>query len=168
MPRKLGNNIYQKTINILKVNVAGSVISYISRRKLIIGKFLIVSGSAVIINLLLLFLMVRYWGFDTVLRENAANIISMELSIIYNFFMSRTFTWSDRQKEKGGRLFIQIFKFHVTIGITILFRAALFPILQQLGVFYIINAAIGIILAAIFNFYVYDALIFKKRGTRDV
>jgi dolichol-phosphate mannosyltransferase len=166
--RKLGNGISQKTIKILRVNVAGSVISYIRHRKLIIGKFLIVSGSAVVINLLLLFLMVRYWGFNTLLRENAANIISMELSIIYNFFMSRAFTWSDRDKEKGIKLFIQIVKFHVAIGITLLFRAALFPILQQFGIFYIINAAIGIALAAIFNFLIYDAFIFKKRSAGDV
>ncbi|MGD0795814.1 MAG: GtrA family protein [Dehalococcoidales bacterium] len=151
-------------MKILRENVARNIIIYITRRKLIMVKFLVVSGSAVAINLVLLFLMVRYWGFDTVLRENAANIISMEISIIYNFFLSRAFTWSDRHKEKGGRLVIQILKFHVAIGITLLFRAALFPILQHFGVYYIINAAIGIIIAAIFNFFIYDALIFRERG----
>ncbi len=58
------------------------VISYISRRRLTIGKFLIVSGSAVALNLLLLFLMVEYLGFSTRLGENVANATSMELSII--------------------------------------------------------------------------------------
>jgi dolichol-phosphate mannosyltransferase len=155
-------------MKILRENVARNIIIYITRRKLIMVKFLVVSGSAVAINLVLLFLMVRYWGFDTTLRENAANIISMEISIIYNFFLSRAFTWSDRHKEKGGRLVIQILKFHVTIGITLLFRAALFPILQHFGVYYIINAAIGIIIAAIFNFFVYDALIFREGGPKNV
>ena len=138
------------------------VISYISRRRLTIGKFLIVSGSAVGLNLLLLFLMVRYWGFDTPLLENVANAVSMELSIIYNFFLSRAITWADRRKEYGRRLFIQMLKFHLTIGITILFRLGLFPLLQMLGVFYILNAAIGIAIAAVFNFVIYDTLIFKK------
>ena len=138
------------------------VISYISRRRLTIGKFLIVSGSAVGLNLLLLFLMVRYWGFDTPLLENVANAVSMELSIIYNFFMSRAITWADRHKEYGRRLCIQMLKFHLPIGITVLFRLGLFPLLQLLGVFYILNAAIGIAIAAVFNFVIYDTLIFKK------
>jgi dolichol-phosphate mannosyltransferase len=138
------------------------MISYVGRRKLTIGKFLIVSGSAVGLNLLLLFLMVRYWGFDTPLLENVANAVSMELSIIYNFFMSRAITWADRHKEYGRRLCIQMLKFHLPIGITVLFRLGLFPLLQLLGVFYILNAAIGIAIAAVFNFVIYDTLIFKK------
>lgn len=128
-----------------------------------IGKFLIVSGSAVALNLLLLYLMVRYLGFDTPLLENLANAVAMEVSIMYNFFMSRAITWGDRHKERGRRLFIQMVKFHLTIGVTILFRLALFPALQYFGVTYMYNAAIGISLAAIFNFAIYDALIFKMR-----
>jgi len=138
------------------------IISYISRRRLTIGKFLIVSGSAVALNLFLLFIMVRYLGFSTRLGENVANATSMELSIIYNFFMSRAITWADRHKEHGRRLFIQMLKFHLAIGITVLFRLGLFPILQMLGVFYIFNAAIGIAIAAVFNFVIYDTLIFKR------
>ena len=149
---------------IFNVDAVKKVISYVSCRKLTIGKFLVVSGSAVALNLLLLFLMVRYLGFNTPLGENLANALSMELSIIYNFFMSRMFTWSDRIKESGKRLFLQIVRFHVTIGATILLRIFLFWLLQQLGVFYLINAAIGIGLAAIFNFIVYDTLIFKRGG----
>jgi len=144
------------------------MISYVGSRKLTIGKFLIVSGSAVGLNLLLLFLMVRYWGFDTLLLENVANAISMELSIIYNFFMSRAVTWADRHKEHGKRLVIQMLKFHLTIGITMLFRLGLFPLLQLLGVFYILNAAIGIALAAVFNFVIYDTVVFKKGGSGNV
>ncbi len=139
-----------------------TVISYISRRKWTIVKFLIVGGSAVALNLLLLYLMVRYLGLSTRLGENVANATSMELSIIYNFFMSRAITWADRPKESGRRLLIQMLKFHLAIGMTILFRLALFPILQLFGVFYIINAVIGIAIAAAINFVIYDTLVFKK------
>jgi dolichol-phosphate mannosyltransferase len=136
--------------------------SYVSTRRLIIGKFLIVSGSAVALNLLLLFLMVRYLGFSTSLLQNVANAVSMELSIIYNFFMSRSITWRDRDKEKGIKMFIQLLGFNVTIGVTILLRLALFPSLQHAGVPYLLNATIGIALAAIFNFFIYDIWVFKK------
>ena len=138
------------------------VISYISRRKLTIVKFLIVGGSAVALNLLLLYLMVRYLGLSTRLGENLANATSMELSIIYNFFMSRAITWADRPKESGRRLLIQMLKFHLAIGMTILFRLTLFPILQLFGVFYILNSVIGIAIAASINFVIYDTLVFKK------
>lgn len=138
--------------------------SYVSHRKLTIGKFLMVGGSAVALNLVLLFLMVSYLGFNSPLGENLANALSMEISIIYNFFMSRKFTWRDRPQKSGKRLFLQILGFHVTIGATILLRIILFWWLQKLGVFYILNAAIGIGLAATFDFIVYDTLIFKKGG----
>ena len=151
-----------KRISILRPPTIKAVISYVSLRRLTIGKFLIVSGSAVALNLLLLFLMVRYLGFSSRLGENVANAASMELSIIYNFFLSRAITWADRHKEYGKRLFIQMLKFHLTIGITIIFRLALFPLLQLLGVSYLLNAAIGIAIAAVFNFVVYDTVIFKK------
>jgi len=136
---------------------------YIYRQRLVIGKFLLVSGSAVILNLLLLYLMVDYLGFKSSLGQNVANVISMELSIVYNFFLSRAITWKDRYQERGKQLLIQVLKFHVTIGITILFRLGLFAVLQWVGVNYLINAAIGIAISAIFNFLIYDALIFKKK-----
>ena len=151
-----------RRIKFWTANMPRIVIFYVKHRRLTIVKFLIVSGSAVALNLLLLFLMVRYLGFGTTLGENAANAISMELSIIYNFFMSRVITWSDRTRERGRKLLIQIAKFHAAIGISLLFRLVLFAILQRFGVFYIYNASIGIALAAIFNFVVYDTLIFKE------
>ena len=141
---------------------ARRVISYLGSRKVTIGKFLVVSGSAVALNLLLLFLMVRYLGFGSSLRQNIANAVSMELSIVYNFLMSRAITWNDRSKEEGSRLLVQILQFHAAIGVTVLFRLALFPALQHVGVPYLLNAAIGIALASIFNFFVYDAIVFKK------
>jgi dolichol-phosphate mannosyltransferase len=137
-------------------------VEYIKQRRSIIGRFIVVSGSAVLLNLLLLYLLVHYLGFDSSLKQNVANIISMEISIIYNFFLSRAVTWKDRYREKGRSFYIQILKFHITIGITILFRMGLFALLQWLGVHYMINATIGIASSALFNFFVYDALIFKK------
>lgn len=140
------------------------IISYIESRRQIIGKFILVSGSAVLLNLLFLHVMVKYLGMNSVLGENIANIISMELSIIYNYFLSRAITWKDRYREQGRRLLYQIVKFHIAIGITILMRIGLFALLQWWGVFYILNAAIGIIIAAGFNFIAYDIIIFKRRA----
>jgi putative flippase GtrA len=144
---------------------AGKFWQYFTDRKSTIWKFAIVSGSAVLLNLFLLYVLVRYLGFASPCEENIANVIAMELSIIYNFFLSRTITWRDRNLEQGRMLLIQIIKFHATIGITILFRMGLFALLQHVGIYYIVNAAIGIAISALFNFVVYDALIFKRRHT---
>jgi len=130
---------------------------------LVLIRFLLVSGSAVILNLILLYLLVNFFMLNTPLGENIANVASMEIAVIYNFFMSRWITWGDRHKEKGVHLLLQLLKFHVTIGITIIFRIILFFLLQLAGLHYMLNAAIGIALAALFNFVVYDALIFKSK-----
>ena len=126
-------------------------------------KFVLVSGSAVLLNLLLLYLLVAYCGLVTPLGENIANVISMEIAVIYNFFMSRAFTWQDRRREYGRKLAWQLLKFHVAIGSTLLLRIALFFFLQMAGAHYILNAAIGIALAASINFALYDTLIFRQK-----
>lgn len=161
---KFNNSRFSVRLNTMMVTAVSKVISYVSNRRLTIGKFLIVSGSAVALNLILLFLLVRYLGFSSPFLQNVANALSMELAIIYNFFMSRAITWRDRDREKGIRMFIQLLQFNVTIGVTILMRLALFPTLQHAGVPYLLNATIGIALAAIFNFFIYDFWVFKKGG----
>jgi dolichol-phosphate mannosyltransferase len=138
-----------------------NVIPYLSSNRQVIFKFVLVSGSAVILNLLLLYFMVRYLGLNTAWGENIANILSMEISVIYNFFLSRAITWGDRPREHGWRLFMQLVKFHIAIGITTLMRIGLFALLQWLGVFYLLNATIGIVIAACLNFIAYNTLVFK-------
>ncbi len=152
----------------MQTNIRQNAIAYLSKRKIIITKFLVVSGSAVLLNLGLLFVLVNYLGFHDTFGQNIANVISMELSIVYNYVLSRAITWNDRSKETGRGLFFQILKFHATIGVTILLRIALFPLLQHLGLFYLLNAAIGIVLSALINFVVYDSIVFKEKGGENV
>jgi dolichol-phosphate mannosyltransferase len=138
------------------------IFSKIKSKQKVILKFIVVSGSAVIINLVLLYILVKFFKLDDKIGENIANAISMEISIIYNYFMGRAITWRDRPREKGTRLLLQLLKFHLAIGSTLLFRLTLFPVLQHFGVTYIINAAIGIALSSILNFLIYDNYVFKK------
>ncbi|MAE10904.1 MAG: hypothetical protein CL876_03130 [Dehalococcoidales bacterium] len=140
-----------------------NLISYIRLKKKTIVKFLLVGGSAVLVNLSLLYFFVEYVGLNTAIGENIANVLSMEMSIIYNFFLSRAITFGDRHKEHGMRLLYQMVKFHVAIGIIFLMRMGLFALLQWVGVYYLLNAIIGIGIAAGFNFLAYDTKIFKHR-----
>ncbi|MDD4877105.1 MAG: GtrA family protein [Dehalococcoidales bacterium] len=140
------------------------IVVYARQRIWKIGKFLVVGGSAALLTLLILYVLVDHLGFNTKLGENVANLIGMELGIIYNYFMMRAITWQDIPKEAGKNLFIQILKFHAALIMTTLLRLILFALLQFLNVYYIINAAIGILLVAALNFIAYDTMIFKDNG----
>ncbi|RJQ28494.1 MAG: GtrA family protein [Peptococcaceae bacterium] len=137
------------------------VTGYIRSRRVRFLKFLAVGASAAAINLGFLFLLVRHMGLDTPFEQNIANALSMELSVIYNFAVSREITWGDTRREKGLNLFVQVLSFHAAVGASVLLRLALFPLLQLLGVFYLLNAAAGIGAGAVLNFMAYDRIVFK-------
>jgi len=166
MKNRIYHNLYAaiSSNTVLSSIKKWKIVAYVYQRISKIGMFLVVGGSTALLVLLMLYILVSYLGFNTRLGENIANAISMELGTIYNFFMMRGVTWRDRYKESGGSLVIQMLKFHLALGISLVGRLALFALLQFLGVFYIINAAIGMALAAAFNFVAYDTVIFKKRG----
>ncbi len=50
-----------------------------------VQKFVLVGGSAAVVNLGLMTFLVEYLGFDGYYLKNLANIISMEISIVYAF-----------------------------------------------------------------------------------
>lgn len=139
------------------------IIEYVRIRMRKIIKFLVVGGSAALLALLILYLLVNYFGLNSILGENIANLISMEIATIYNFFMMRSITWAGIPKEHGKNLLIQIIRFHVALIITTILRVVLFAFLQFLSVQYMLNAATGMLLAAALNFMAYDSMIFNKK-----
>ena len=136
---------------------------YVRNNKFRIFKFLISGSSAAILNLSLLYILVRYLQLNTRFLENIANALSMEVSIIYNFIINRYWTWRDAKKERGFKLLKQCTLFHFAVGISIGIRLIMFPILQFYGVHYLINASVGIGVGAIVNYILYDRVIFKRR-----
>lgn len=150
--------------NIMNINqIKLRFIGHIQDNKYRMFKFFISGSSAAIINLGLLYILVAYFQFNTRFLENIANALSMEISIMYNFILSRFWTWNDAKKEYGPKLLVQCISFHLAVGFSIGIRLIMFPILQFFGVHYIINAIIGIGTAAVVNYILYDRIIFKKR-----
>lgn len=139
------------------------LIEYIQNNRLRILKFLLSGSSAAIINLGLLYILVGYLRFDTRLLENVANAFSMEVGIIYNFLLSRFWTWNDAKREYGIKLIKQYLSFHAAVGVSICIRLIMFPILQLFGIHYLINATLGIGTAATVSYILYDRIIFKER-----
>ena len=80
-----------------KFNISATLIARIR-------KFLIVGFSAAALNLGLMMLFVELLGFTSFSLKNIANILSMEISIAFNFTLSRLWTWDDAPKRQGRGL----------------------------------------------------------------
>ena len=125
-------------------------------------KFLLGGGVAAIFNLVLIFAMIEWLGFNTPLLRNIANIIAIELSLIFSFFVYRIWVWPGglwKIKEVFGK---QLILYHFAAGTAVSVRILiLFPLLDWLGVNYGINTLIGVLLSATINYLISDRLVFK-------
>ncbi len=127
-----------------------------------IKRFLIVGMSAAFVNVSIMVLFVEGLGFKTYFLRNLANILSIEVSIIYNFMLSRSWTWSDTPSIKGRDLLGQCVSFHVANLTGLFLRVVLFAFLEKLAVYYVLNIMLGIVLAAFVSYILYDKIVFKK------
>lgn len=105
-------------------------------------------------------ILVEHLKFTSMLLQNIAYAISIEVSIIVGFFLHAIITWQYRFRSFwnfAGRFFL----FHLVTGISFVIRQALFYILLRMGVHYKLNLIIGIALAVIINFIGYSRIVFK-------
>jgi dolichol-phosphate mannosyltransferase len=126
-------------------------------------RFIIVGSSAAIVNFAFMIFFVEALSFNTYLLKNIANLISIEVSVFFNFLLSRIWTWDDAPKRKGKGLISQFIYFNLAALTGIFVRLIIFAILDKLGVFYLINVFFGIGIASILNFLLYDKLIFRRQ-----
>jgi dolichol-phosphate mannosyltransferase len=125
-------------------------------------RFLLVGSSAFIVNALLMIFFVETLGFASSLMKNIANLIAMEISIFYNFLISRMWTWKDAPKKQQSKLAVQFVAFNFAALAGVVIRIALFAALENWHMYYLLNMTIGVGVAAAFDFVLYDRLIFKR------
>ena len=125
-------------------------------------RFLLVGSSAFVVNAALMVFFVEALGFVSPLMKNAANMAAMEISIFYNFLISRLWTWKDAPKKRQGRLAAQFVAFNVAAVAGVMIRIASFAVMESWQMHYLLNVTIGSGLAAAFDFVLYDRLIFKR------
>jgi dolichol-phosphate mannosyltransferase len=125
-------------------------------------RFLLVGASAFIVNALLMIFFVEALGFTSSLMKNIANLIAMEVSIFYNFLISRMWTWTDAPKKQQSRLAVQFVAFNFAALAGVMVRIALFAAMENWHIYYLVNMTIGVGVAAGFDFVLYDRLIFKR------
>ena len=127
-------------------------------------KFLIGGGVAAVFNLVAIFLLIEGLGLTTPLQRNIANIIAIELSLIFGFFIYRIWVWPGGVWRISQVLLKQLPLYHFSAGASVLLRILIvFPLLDRLGVNYSINTLIGVVLSAILNYLISDRLVFKDR-----
>lgn len=126
-------------------------------------KFLVTGLSAAVLNLLLLAFFVEVLYFRTYFLKNLANILSIFICIIYNFIVSRLWTWGNIPKKSGKELMTQFLLFNIANLFTMLVRGVLFAWLEKMGMYYLLNATLGIAVAAAISYLLYDRLVFTNR-----
>ncbi len=125
-------------------------------------KFLLGGGLAAALNLLLIFLLIEKLNFNTSLLRNIANAVSIEISLIFSFFVYRTWVWTGGVWTIREVFLRQLPLYHVSAGVAVITRIFfIFPILDWLKVNYAINTLIGALLSASINYLISDRFVFK-------
>ena len=132
-----------------------------------IKRFLIVGLSAAIANFLIISLFIELLGFNSYFLKNLANLLAIEISAVYNFCISRLWTWKDAPRKHGPNLIPQFLSFNLALLAGIVIRVILFAVLEKCGVFYLLNVALGIAVAAGIDFVLYDKLVFRRERHQE-
>ncbi len=133
-----------------------------------IMKFLIVGRSAAAVNLLLITIFIELLEFKGYFFKNLANVLAIEMSAVYNFSISRLWTWKDAPRKQGKGMIGQFISFNLALLAGIVIRIILFAVLEKWGVFYLLNVGFGIGIAACIDFILYDRFVFKRERTVNV
>lgn len=127
-------------------------------------KFLFGGGVAAALNLVLISYLIEKAGFNTPFLENIANIISIEISLIFSFFVYRILVWKGGSWKIQDILLKQLPLYHLSAGTAVILRVfVVFPFLNWLGVSYSVNTLIGVLLSASLNYLISDRFVFNEQ-----
>jgi dolichol-phosphate mannosyltransferase len=125
-------------------------------------KFLLGGGLAAALNLVFIYLIIEKLGFNTPFLRNIANVISIEISLIFSFFIYRTWVWTGGVWNLKEVFLRQLPLYHISAGLAVITRILfIFPILDWLRVNYAINTVIGALVSASINYLISDRFVFK-------
>lgn len=120
----------------------------------LMGAFVALSQLASII------LLVDGFGMSTILLQNLANVLSIEVSILVGFWLHSRISW--RHRFASARDLIRgFFVFHLVTGVSVLTRVGVFYALSLTGMDYRLNALIGVAIAVVLNFFGYNRFVFR-------
>ena len=124
-------------------------------------RFLFFGGSAAAVNVALMYGFIDWLGWNTVVLRNLANVISVELSLLYSYVVYRLFVWNEPGARFQEPLPKQLLRYHGSAGAAILIRwVLLFPLLDFLGVHHLINTIIGALGSCVINYLLASRYVF--------
>ncbi|MBD2179796.1 glycosyltransferase [Aerosakkonema funiforme] len=127
-------------------------------------KFIIAGGVAATFNLLLMNCLIEFMGFDTPILRNVANVLSIEMSLLFSFFLYRILVWPGGNWTVREVWLRQLPLYHMSAGSAIIARIFIvFPILDSLLIDYRINTLVGVLINASLNYLISDKLVFKSQ-----
>ncbi len=129
-----------------------------------IFRYLICGVITAAFNVLLISAIIELFGIDQPVMRNLANVFSIEVSLVFSFFVYRTWVWSKGNWKIKEVIWRQIPIFHLSFGASIGSRSFIvFPILDWFGVHYTINTLVGILFGSIINYKISDRWVFKPK-----
>ena len=129
-----------------------------------IFRFLVCGVVTAAFNILIITVIIEFWKLDQPVFRNIANVVSIEVSLIFSFFVYRTWVWSRGSWNFLEVLWRQIPLYHLSCGSVVAIRSLiLFPFLDWLGVNYSINTLVGILIGSVMNYVLSDRLVFKAK-----
>ena len=150
-------------LTIASMNLLGTIesVSLTSVMKARVCRFLLFGLSAALVNLALIFVLIEVFQLSSPFLRNVANIISLELSLLYSFVVYRLFVWNSVSGYKQGVL-SQIVRYHMSSGGTLTLRSfVLFPLLDLLGVHFLVNTLIGVVAGCVLSYLLSDRYVFR-------
>ncbi|ARV58026.1 polysaccharide synthesis protein GtrA [Nostocales cyanobacterium HT-58-2] len=126
-------------------------------------RYLVCGVLSAIFNVLALAIIIKVLDAKTPIIRNFANIISIEISLLFSFFLYKKFVWGIELLIIKGVTLQQIFRYHLSVMIAIGSRVfVFFPLLDWLGIHYSVNTLIGIALGSFMTYTMTDKWVFKK------
>lgn len=139
---------------------------YVSPKLERISLFLVGGCSAAVVNLVLVYIGVDLLGLSSDLQQNYVNLVAMEISLVYSFFVYRAYVWKIKTWDTARIFLRQLPLYHLSAGTGVLVRALLFPFLQLVGVHYLLNVTLGILIGAAVNYVLTNNFVFKDFTNR--
>jgi len=130
-------------------------------------RFLVFGASAAALNVILMLGFVDGLGWNTTLLRNLANIVSVELSLVYSFIVYRLFVWRSADAEYQVPKTQQLFRYHGSAGTAIVTRwLLLFPLLDISGVHHVVNTIVGVGVSCLLNYALSSRFVFTIAEAR--
>lgn len=130
-----------------------------------IFRYLICGIITAIFNVLLIYIIIETFKLNEPLSRNIANIVAIEISLLFSFFIYRTWVWISYHVTWQEVVWKQIPRYHASCAVVIAARSLLiFPTLDWLKFNYQINTLIGIVLGSVINYIISDKWVFKNKS----